>query len=85
VACRRGLFAESGVGGRSYARAVVEGPEDRPGTPQFLDADPVIATAEHIVGDDAPRGGGNRGDAEISEAVLREVHADGVRVSAGAG
>lgn len=80
MACLRGLFAESGAGGRSYAGAVVEGLEDRPGTPRFLDADPVIATAEHVVGDDAPRDGSNQGDAGISEAALREVHADGVRV-----
>ncbi|OOG36410.1 exo 1,3/1,4-beta-D-glucan glucohydrolase [Rhodanobacter sp. C05] len=60
-----------------YAAAVVGGLEGKPGTPQFLDAEHVIATAKHFVGDGGTRDGKDQGDAEVSEAVLRDVHAAG--------
>ncbi|KQZ69114.1 1,4-beta-D-glucan glucohydrolase [Rhodanobacter sp. Root561] len=60
-----------------YAGAVIEGLEGKVGTPQFLDADHVIATAKHFVGDGGTRDGKDQGDAEVSEAVLRDVHAVG--------
>jgi beta-glucosidase len=60
-----------------YAAAVVDGLEGKPGTPQFLDAEHVIATAKHFVGDGGTRDGKDQGDAQISEAVLRDVHAAG--------
>lgn len=60
-----------------YASAVVEGLEGKPGTPQFLDTEHVIATAKHFVGDGGTRDGKDQGDAEVSEAVLRDVHAAG--------
>jgi beta-glucosidase len=60
-----------------YAGAVVEGLEGQVGTPHFLDADHVIATAKHFVGDGGTRDGKDQGDAEVSEAVLRDVHAAG--------
>ena len=60
-----------------YASAVVEGLEGTPGTPQFLDAEHVIATAKHYVGDGGTRNGKDQGDAQVSEAVLRDVHAGG--------
>jgi beta-glucosidase len=60
-----------------YAAAVVEGLEGKLGTPQFLDADHVIATAKHFVGDGGTHEGKDQGDAQISEAVLRDVHAAG--------
>ncbi|WP_254424992.1 exo 1,3/1,4-beta-D-glucan glucohydrolase [Rhodanobacter sp. B04] len=60
-----------------YATAVVGGLEGKPGTPQFLDAEHVIATAKHFVGDGGTRDGKDQGDAEVSEAVLRDVHAAG--------
>lgn len=60
-----------------YAGAVVEGLEGQVGTPHFLDADHVIATAKHFVGDGGTKDGKDQGDAEVSEAVLRDVHAAG--------
>lgn len=60
-----------------YAGAVIEGLEGKVGTPQFLDADHVIATAKHFVGDGGTKDGKDQGDAEVSEAVLRDVHAVG--------
>ncbi len=60
-----------------YASAIVEGLEGAVGTPEFLDADHVLATAKHFVGDGGTRDGKDQGDAEVSEAVLRDVHAAG--------
>jgi len=68
-----------------YASAVVEGLEGRLGTPHYLDADHVIATAKHFVGDGGTRDGKDQGDAEVSEAVLRDVHAAGYPPAIGAG
>lgn len=60
-----------------YAAAVVGGLEGKPGTPQFLDAQHVIATAKHFVGDGGTHDGKDQGDAQISEAALRDIHAAG--------
>lgn len=57
----------------SYAAAAVEGLQGKPGTPQFLDAAHVIATAKHFLGDGSTKGGKDQGDAEIGEAELRDV------------
>lgn len=60
-----------------YAPAVVGGLEGKAGTPQFLDAGHVIATAKHFLGDGGTHGGKDQGDARISEATLRDIHAAG--------
>ncbi|MET0936085.1 MAG: glycoside hydrolase family 3 N-terminal domain-containing protein [Luteibacter sp.] len=60
-----------------YASAVVGGLEGKPGTPRFLDAEHVIATAKHFVGDGGTHEGKDQGDAQVSEATLRDVHAAG--------
>ncbi|MFC5436859.1 exo 1,3/1,4-beta-D-glucan glucohydrolase [Rhodanobacter umsongensis] len=60
-----------------YAAAVIEGLEGRLGTSSYLDADHVIATAKHFVGDGGTHDGKDQGDAQVSEAVLRDVHAAG--------
>ncbi|WP_448099436.1 glycoside hydrolase family 3 N-terminal domain-containing protein [Luteibacter yeojuensis] len=60
-----------------YAAAVVGGLEGKPGTPSFLDAGHVIATAKHFVGDGGTRNGKDQGDAQIGEETLRDVHAAG--------
>jgi beta-glucosidase len=60
-----------------YAAAVVGGLEGKPGTHQFLDNEHVIATAKHFLGDGGTRDGKDQGDAQISEAALRDIHAAG--------
>ncbi|HLY53525.1 MAG TPA: glycoside hydrolase family 3 N-terminal domain-containing protein [Steroidobacteraceae bacterium] len=60
----------------AYAAAMVEGLQGRPGTPQFLDAAHVLATAKHFLGDGGT-GGRDEGDNRSSEQELREVHAPG--------
>ena len=61
----------------AYASQIVTGLEGAVGTPQFLDANHVIATAKHFIGDGGTRDGKDQGDAEVSEAVLRDVHGAG--------
>lgn len=60
-----------------YAAAVVGGLEGKPGTASFLDAGHVIATAKHFLGDGGTHDGKDQGDAQISEATLRDIHAAG--------
>jgi beta-glucosidase len=60
-----------------YAAAVVGGLEGKPGTPQFLDSGHVIATAKHFLGDGGTHDGKDQGDAQISEATLRDIHGAG--------
>ena len=61
----------------AYAGQIVAGLEGAVGTPQFLDASHVIATAKHFVGDGGTHDGKDQGDTEVSEKVLRDVHAAG--------
>jgi beta-glucosidase len=69
----------------SYAGAVVIGMQGQIGTPDFLDADHVVATAKHFVGDGGTNEGRDQGDAPIPEAVLRDVHAAGYPPAIAAG
>lgn len=62
---------------RSYAGEFVRGLQGEPGTPEFLDADHVVATVKHFIGDGGTDGGDDQGDAEISEAELRDIHGPG--------
>ncbi len=59
-----------------YAAAMVLGLQGPPGTPQFLDAAHVLATAKHFVGDGGT-GGKDEGDNLASEAELRDIDAAG--------
>lgn len=61
----------------SYAAAMIEGLQGKVGTPHFLDASHVIASAKHFLADGGTKDGKDQGDAQISEAELREVHAAG--------
>lgn len=64
--------------------ALVLGLQGAPGTPQFLDAEHVLATAKHFLADGATAGH-DQGDAAIGEAELRGVHAAGFRAALAAG
>ncbi|MGN6481656.1 glycoside hydrolase family 3 N-terminal domain-containing protein [Luteibacter sp.] len=68
-----------------YAAAVIGGLEGKPGTPQFLDAAHVIATAKHFLGDGGTHEGKDQGDARISEATLRDIHGAGYPPAINAG
>jgi beta-glucosidase len=68
-----------------YAGAMISGLEGKPGTPTFLDAGHVIATAKHFLGDGGTFGGKDQGDARISEATLRDIHGAGYPPAINAG
>ncbi|EQD36991.1 glycoside hydrolase family 3 domain protein [mine drainage metagenome] len=55
------------------ARAAVLGFQGTPGTPDFLDARHVAATAKHFLGDGSTTDGIDEGDAEVSERDLIRV------------
>ncbi len=61
----------------SFAAAVVEGIQGRVGDPDFLGPRRVLASAKHFVGDGGTADGRDQGDALISEAALRDIHAPG--------
>ncbi len=60
-----------------YATAVVEGLQGRPGTEGFLDGTRVLASSKHYIGDGGTTGGKDKGNTEVSEAELRDVHGAG--------
>ena len=61
----------------SYAGAVVEGLQGKPGTRDFLDDAHVAASAKHFLADGGTKDGKDQGDAEIDEHTLIAVHAAG--------
>ena len=60
----------------SYAGAMVEGVQGRPGTREFMGPGHVIATAKHFLGDGGT-GGKDQGNAIAEETVLRDIHGAG--------
>jgi beta-glucosidase len=69
---------------RAYAGEMVLGLQGRPGTPEFLDANHVIATVKHFVGDGGT-GGHDQGDNDSSEKELRDIHFAGYPPALAAG
>lgn len=69
---------------REYSGEMVLGLQGRPGTPEFLDSDHVIATAKHFVGDGGT-GGRDQGDNRASEIELRDIHFVGYPPAVSAG
>jgi beta-glucosidase len=70
-------FSEDPEVVRACAAAMVLGLQGMPGTPEFLDARHVIATAKHFLGDGGTAGGRDQGDNRSSEEELRDIHAAG--------
>jgi beta-glucosidase len=62
---------------REYATRMVAGLQGTAGTPGFLDADHVVATAKHFIGDGGTYLGIDRGDNRASEQELLDLHAPG--------
>jgi len=61
----------------SFARAMVEALQGKPGTPEFLDDHHVMVSVKHFLGDGGTTDGKDQGNTEVGEAVLRDVHAAG--------
>ena len=70
---------------RAYGRAMVLGLQGEPGTPEFLDAEHVIATAKHFLGDGGNEGGRDQGDNLSTEEQMRDIHGAGYVGALGAG
>lgn len=67
------------------APAMVEGLQGKAGAKDFLDDHHVMTTVKHFLGDGGTTNGKDQGNTEVSEAVLRDVHAAGYVPSIAAG
>ena len=70
-------FSEEGEIVASYAGALVEGLQGRPGTRGFLGPGKVFATAKHFVGDGGTAGGKDQGDNPASPEEIARLHGAG--------
>jgi beta-glucosidase len=70
-------YSESPEVVASFSGKVVEGLQGVPGQPGFLDGRHVIASVKHFAGDGGTTHGKDQGDTQVSEAVMRDVHAAG--------
>lgn len=70
-------FSENPALVASYATPIVEGLQGERGQPDFLGPERVLASAKHFLADGATINGMDQGDAQISEAELRDIHAAG--------
>ncbi len=70
---------------RAYAERVVRGLQGTRGSPEFLDASHVLATAKHFIGDGGTADGVDRGDTAVSEADLLRIHGQGYLAAIAAG
>lgn len=70
-------YSESPAVVAQLAPAMVEGLQGKAGTREFLDGRHVMTTVKHFLGDGGTTNGKDQGNTEVSEAVLRDVHAAG--------
>src|SRR5688500_843029 len=70
---------------RSYAAAMIEGLQGKPGTPEFLGPGKVVATSKHFLGDGGTDGGKDQGNNLATEEQLRDIHGAGYLGALGAG
>lgn len=69
----------------AYAKAMVDGLQGVPGSPEFLRDGHAVATAKHFLGDGGTFEGRDQGDTRVSEATLRDVHGAGYVTALAAG
>lgn len=60
-----------------YATAVVEGLQGEVGSDSFLDPRHVVASSKHFIGDGGTTDGKDKGDTQVSEQELRDIHGAG--------
>ncbi len=77
-------FSESPEIVASYGGRIVYGLQGRVGDDDFLGEERVLTSAKHFVGDGGTKDGVDQGDAQISEAELRDTHAAGYVTAIGA-
>jgi beta-glucosidase len=61
----------------SYAGAMVEGLQGKPGATHRIQTGRVAASIKHFLGDGGTHDGVDQGDTQVDEATLRDVHAAG--------
>ncbi len=70
-------YSESPQVVASFARAMVEALQGKPGTPGFLDDRHVMVSVKHFLGDGGTTNGKDQGNTDVSEAQLRDIHGAG--------
>src|SRR5439155_6947105 len=75
----------SDVCSSDLAGRIVRGLQGVVGSPSFLNASHIVATAKHFIGDGGTANGVDRGDNRASERELRDIHAQGYIGAIGAG
>jgi beta-glucosidase len=78
-------FGETPAIAASYAGPLVEGLQGKVGDKDWLKGPHVIATAKHFLGDGGTHNGKDQGDAEVSEAQLRDLFAPSYEAAIKAG
>ena len=69
----------------AYGERIVFGLQGHMGEPGFMGPEKIIPSAKHYVGDGGTENGVDQGDALISEAELRDIHAAGYETAVAAG
>jgi len=69
----------------AYARAIIEGLQGVPGTPEYLGDDKILATTKHFLGDGGTFEGRDQGDNRSSEQELVRIHSAGYQAAIEAG
>jgi beta-glucosidase len=62
---------------RTYAGRIVTGLQGAAGASELFNGEHVIATAKHFLGDGGTNRGIDQGDTQVTEAELRDIHAQG--------
>ncbi|MFI2812113.1 MULTISPECIES: exo 1,3/1,4-beta-D-glucan glucohydrolase [Microbulbifer] len=62
---------------KAYAEAMVKGTQGEKNSEEFLGGEKLVATAKHWIGDGGTQRGIDRGDNQVPEKELAEVHAAG--------
>lgn len=78
-------FSEDPAIVASYGDRIVYGLQGRPGTGSFMSTGRVISSAKHYLADGGTENGRDQGNAVISEAELRDIHAAGYLTAVPAG
>ncbi|MFT6541580.1 MAG: beta-glucosidase [Maricaulis maris] len=78
-------FSEDPAIVAAYGERIVWGLQGRPGTDEFMSEGRVISSAKHFLADGGTLDGRDQGDAQISEAELRDIHAAGYYTAIPAG
>lgn len=69
----------------AFAAEMVKGIQGEAGTDELFSPSKMVATVKHFVGDGGTSMGRDRGNTQVTEQVLRDIHAQGYFAGLGAG